>query len=381
MKLGKPTATPGIYATDDPTKWIVRVRGAKTEKRRTVTGTIKQARIVQADMRATMEDAPAPPPQRLTVGDSAPFWIESLAKTKKQIKPSFFRDRVRIIERFILPYWGAIAVEDTTPKHVQQWKEWLADQRQSAQRNLGQPYRHGTLITAWATLRTLLQWASVEVGMSNPMLGMRFDLQCEKLPPKQVLTREELSRVIPHLDSVSPDMRALIICCFASGGRFAETSCWHWEKVDLDKGTVRIDQSQTENYAGKCKTEATRKVVYLLPEVVEVLRAHRRWQLEVGTHPNAGTRVFPSTNGKYRSPSVLRKPMEAALALAGIDKRITAHCTRKTSNNLVRKVASPETTRAMIGHSTSEMTFVYSHSDAEERLSAARAAFGGALAN
>lgn len=123
--------------------------------------------------------------------------------------------------------------------------------------------------------------------------------------------------------------------------------------------------------------------VYLPLEVVEVLRQHRAWQREQEEERGeidgavAGL-VFPSRNGRYRFPAVLTKPLARCCHAAGINKRLTSHCMRVTSSNLIRQAAGDAAARAMVGHAkdSTDMTFRYSDVDKTERLAAQKAAFG-----
>ena len=64
---------------------------------------------------------------------------------------------------------------------------------------------------------------------------------------------------------------------------------------------------------------------------------------------------------------------------AGIDKALSSHCLRRTSNNLIRQAAGELVAQAVTGHVTLEMTRHYSDVDTEERVMALQAAFGDAL--
>ena len=74
------------------------------------------------------------------------------------------------------------------------------------------------------------------------------------------------------------------------------------------------------------------------------------------------------------------KPLQRCGVFAGVDKRLTAHCMRRTTNNLLRQAAGDTVARAMIGHATEEMTRLSSEVDRNERARAHAAAFGGAFA-
>ena len=75
----------------------------------------------------------------------------------------------------------------------------------------------------------------------------------------------------------------------------------------------------------------------------------------------------------------MRKPLARCCQLAGVDKHLSSHCLRKTANNLLRQTNSDVVVRAMIGHSSSEMTRLYSNVDHDEKARAHASAFGDVL--
>jgi hypothetical protein len=63
--------------------------------------------------------------------------------------------------------------------------------------------------------------------------------------------------------------------------------------------------------------------------------------------------------------------LDEACAAAGITRKVTPHGLRHTANDLLRRVASAEVTRAIVGHATEQMTHHYSHVDEGEKREAA----------
>lgn len=390
MKQGKTTEIPGIYSTDAPKTWIVRARGPlKTEKRKVVHGTMGDAVKALEQMRAELAE-----PQKaivmltpLTLGDCAPRWFKVLQARRRDIKPAFFDTRTYHLERFVLPYFGAMAVESIKARHVDAWKDWLLQQRQPetvggrTHHDAGKEYAHSTLLCVWGLFQTLLKFACMQADVPNPALGLRFDVSGGRATrPKATLTLNEIGQLLHALGTQTPDLKVMVMVGLATGTRFAEFSAMHWADIDMVAGTWRLERSQIGGVIGRPKTEATRRLVYLPADVVEALRVHKAWQQETGRID--GDLVFPGTRGGYRSPAVLRKPLAEACRIAGISKKITAHCLRKSNNNLLRQSASDVVVRAMVGHAATadDMTFLYSEVSATEHRSAQTKAFGEVFA-
>ncbi len=376
VERNKATKIKGIYATSTPNKWVLRTLGA-TE---TVVGSLVEAHVALEALRSRLRQ-PVQEAAKLTVGACAPLWLADIKARKPNTKLPWFNDRIRILEMHVLPYWQNFVIEDVLPRDIQRWQAWLGAQRQTVKRG-GAAYAQGTLNTAWSTFRTLFGWGCIEANCANPMVGLKFKLTHGTKPPKDYLTQEELGRMLAALrQHAAPDMYALIACTFATGARHAEVSAWHWEEIDFGQGTVKITRSQVDGHVGDPKTEATRRLIYLPPQVVELLRQHREWQRDHGPRlPScAGSKCFPSSAGQYRHSSVVRKPLAAACKVAGITKHLTAHCARKTANNLLLEATDGPTTRAIIGHADEESSYRYHGASAEKRRAATLKAFGGVL--
>jgi len=64
-----------------------------------------------------------------------------------------------------------------------------------------------------------------------------------------------------------------------------------------------------------------------------------------------------------------------ACAEVNTGRRVTPHGLRHTANDLLRRHATAEVTRAIVGHSTERMTHHYSHVDELEKRAAVERSF------
>lgn len=72
----------------------------------------------------------------------------------------------------------------------------------------------------------------------------------------------------------------------------------------------------------------------------------------------------------YRVASSIQKAVRLICKAAGIKKTVSAHTMRRTFNNEMRRLKVDQIAiRAMMGHSTEEMTSHYSFVDLEEKRS------------
>lgn len=373
MQEGTPTDIPGLCRVNETT-WTLRVRvmrdGLTTQKRKTFRGTkveaVRALALLQAEVEARVK---APERSTTTLGAWTPLWLKSLAR-KGNASDAFITTRQQYLKAFILPRFGHRDPATIRPGEIDAWKDGLLEFRKED----GKPYAQGTLQTVFGCLRSLMRWVTVAADLkANPMTDVRFDLNGPRKAPKESLTAAQTAALLRAAEHETPDIRAMLVLGFATGLRFCELSAVEVSDFDFERGTLEIKRSQVGGVVGEVKTAATARLIYLPAEVIEVVKAHLEWLKEESRI--WGAVVFPSAVGSYRYPSVLAEPMRRCCEKAGIDKRLTSHCLRKTTNNLVRKAAGDTVARAMVGHATPEMTLLYSEVDRVEALAALQSAF------
>jgi len=81
--------------------------------------------------------------------------------------------------------------------------------------------------------------------------------------------------------------------------------------------------------------------------------------------------LFPAVNGKFRSPSVLDRPLDDVALELGLEKKITQRALRRTFNDLARAAeVNDVVTRSISGHLTERMRQHYSSVNASEQREA-----------
>lgn len=138
-------------------------------------------------------------------------------------------------------------------------------------------------------------------------------------PPKPVhkeaeyLEPEEIGRILEALEDEPLLWRALIHFLLASGCRRGEAAALRWEKVDFQKGIVRIDAGIVLHGGklsyGSTKTNRMRSVS-IPQETLQLLRRHRAKQIETRLAIGdawEGTEdyVFTRDNGLPLSPNII----------------------------------------------------------------------------
>jgi integrase len=131
--------------------------------------------------------------------------------------------------------------------------------------------------------------------------------------------------------------------------------------VDWDKGLLRVRRSHTVGEEVMRTTKQKRRyMITLPPEAMAVLRWHVDTQLATPEQQDSEL-LFPAVNGKFRSVSVLNKPLDDVGTELGLKKKITQRALRRTFNDLARAAQVNDlVTRSISGHQTEQMQQHYS---------------------
>jgi integrase len=314
------------------------------------------------------------PPREETLAAYSKRWLTHLHKTGRNRK-HVLENQMRLLERFILPFLGAMNVHAMQRSDIVAWMAELGDLKTDD----GKQYARWTLVGAWRTLGTMLRDAMVLCDLDKNITGgVRFQVRGLEPKHKDVLTAEELAALLKEMEHESPDIKAMCWVGFTTGMRFGELSALLWSDIDFERGLIHIRKSQVHGVVGPTKTRQYRTVP-LHSSVASILRAHETWQKEREVPGLDKGLLFPSNEGGYRFSNVLTKPLSRCASRAGIDKHVTAHTMRRTFNNLARQAAGDIVARAMTGHSTEAMTEHYSHVTLGEKAKAVDAALGKVL--
>ncbi len=161
--------------------------------------------------------------------------------------------------------------------------------------------------------------------LANPVVGMRRP----KVPQRelQLPSADELRRLLEH--QADHWLGPLWLFVATTGLRRGEVLGLRWSDVDLERGEAQIRQAVVatadgEYELGPVKTDRSRRTVVLLPEVVEVLRGHRKVLLErwvaIGERPEHDL-VFPNQIGGPLDPPKLSRLHREACQAVGIKLR------------------------------------------------------------
>jgi integrase len=380
-----PTKFEGIVkvATD---RYNIRVRatdprtGKRKEVERVRDCTLTEARAVQNEWRDELvASLTAERPAQVRLRDFVTSWLTG---RKGEIKQSTAEKLALVWDMHISPERIAdLFVDEISIEDVEEWlaalrlktyvpgKGKASGRRTRSEKSKARPLSAGTIKGYFRVLSQILGEACARARVTNPCDALRAPKPGKRR--KNFLAIDEVGKVLAYVREKHPAWYEAVLLDIVSGLRWGELSALRWDDVDEQAGVIRIVRGNVKGRVERStKTgddEDEPKLVPLLPEVQEALRA-RRQQMIRDQHPGIEHGwIFPTVKGKLHKGSPLRKVLDAACLACGTKRRVTPHGLRHTANDLLRRVTDGEVVRAIIGHSTTAMTHHYSHVDENEK--------------
>jgi integrase len=366
---------------------------AKEVRRAHECSGIKEARAIQIEMCRELQDKldQEESPEAPRLRDFAGSW---LAGREGLIKKTTARKIAMVFDEHIAPSTIAdIRIDKIRTSDVEEWIStmrtkqtiWghgrLETRKTVSEKSKPRCLSAGTIKGYSRILFQILKVATARAGVRNPVEGVEKIKAGKKR--KNFLEKDEVVGVLAHVRENAAEWYPAVLLDVFSGLRWGELSALRWDDIDESERMIRVVRNNDKGtMVGSTKTgqdEDSPKIVPLLPYVAEALR-ERRKAMVASQHPGLKEGwVFPTKLGELHKGSPLRDVLDAACLACGTKRRITPHGLRHTANDLLRRFADGEVVRAIIGHSTEQMTSHYSHVDEGEKHAAATAVFDAVL--
>ena len=303
-------------------------------------------------------------PSSMTVAKWMDVWLKEYKKNS--LKPKTYNDYYRINCNSIAPSLGSIKLKNLRGDQIQGLINGLADR--------GLCY--GTITKTHKIIKMALAQA-VKNGLikRNVADNAITPKQARKAKVREVLTAEEQDAFIAAAKNL-PDGK-MFIFMLGTGLRLGEALGLTWEDVSFEEGEINVRHNMvyTKDYddpnskwhheQGTPKTEASIRIIPLIPPLIELLHIIKQEQQEQET---AGIQyednlVFTGSIGNIRYRSRLTDAFRRILREAGISKKMSSHSLRHTfatrglENGIELRVM-----QELLGHASLSMTAdLYTH--------------------
>jgi integrase len=334
----------GDAAGDRQTRYVT-LKGTKAEAQK------EAAKILAAVATGTHVD-----PSAETVAAFAKRWLNEWAADNVSNKTWTRYDQ--LLTKHLVARFGALPIQKLSPANLQTAYAAMAQTGLADRTRL---HLHRVIHTM---LKHAVQWGVVARNVAGMVDAPRvIAKEIEILSPAQVSIVLQALRGKPAYP--------IVALALGSGLRRSELLALRWSDVDLDGGSLRVEQAleQTKR-AGLVfkapKTRHGRRTVTLAPSTIAVLREHWKAQQEhrlffgLGKAPNDAL-VFMSDDGSPYLPSTLTLQWRRAMQAATL--RATLHSLRHThASTLIAAGLDVLTVSRRLGHGTPAITLnVYGH--------------------
>jgi integrase len=277
-------------------------------------------------------------------GKVARMYEEGYLGRDKQIAKPTREKEAFYLRQYIIPRWGALRLNQIQPKAVEDWLHTTFDSwwtMHGVRAIMSRIYYYAEGHGLW------------EEGRRSPASKAKLGKRRYKYE-RRILSFEETARLLERL---AEPYRLIVETCIATGARISEVLGLKWKHVDLDAGTIRIEQRVWHQDVGMPKTEGSRRIL----GIGDVVERYRAKAAQDGAKPDAwvfGQRRDPS---KPLWDSGVRDALHQAAQAEGCDfPGLGPHSFRRANITWRQQVGGSAIEASKIaGHSTLEMTGEY----------------------
>ena len=332
--------TPGVPG---PYQDLVQSKiGAQEAERRAISEAMTGKPRAGAATTAT-EEAP-----KKTIKEHAENFVQTY---KPSSKPSEKREKQRVLDSHLLPFFGAMTIEGLTQ----------ADLDRFARSELDRGMAVKTVNNRLAVLSTLIKYVKGERSRLRFKLdGMAGELQALPLAEVETLLSS----------TTDPRYRAVILLATEAGLRVGEIRGLQWTDIKSGQLTVRRALDKLTNEAVAPKHNKTRTVP-LSPRLAAVL----------GDLPRRGLWVITDADGSFVTYDALSAAVNAIYELANVQRPPKPlHCLRHTFGTVMAKRVPLPVLQKLMGHADVKTTLRYVDVDEAAKREAIAAVFGSGVA-
>lgn len=285
-----------------------------------------------------------------TLGDYAPHWLANRRTTRGPLKPRTKADYQRLLDRHLLPAFGAMPLQKVTAAHVVAWYESF---------NTNTPTERAR---AYQLLGAIFATAVGERLTSENPCQIPGGGRVSRAHRVNTATLEELAIIVENM----PDRLRLAVQFGAwCALRYGEIAELRRSDINLRLGRIEIRRGVTWPHGkptiGTPKTQAGRRDVYIPPHLADAVRSH----LEEHTQPGKSGLLFAATDGGHLHPGTFRRRFDRARKAAGRPD-LRFHDLRHTGAVMAAQAgATLSELMGRLGHSTPGAAMLYQHASQE----------------
>lgn len=264
-----------------------------------------------------------------------------LRRGKRPLKESSLVNYRGVFDNYLIPLLGHLRLDRLTAERIEDAWDTLAEDGNplgEKARPLAPATIHHAHVVLVRCLRLAVQRKQIT---TNPAGPDSMDAPSKGKGEVQPLATEDWRKVLETAQGLPNTARWSV--ALAIGLRQGEALGLRWSDVDLEKGTLSVNQTLYRLPGkgivfGLPKTDRAKRTIGLPEELVAEIRRHRKEQTQARLH--AGDQwvdsglVFTLPDGRPLDPSVDRRRWKALLSKAGVEP-IKLHAARHTAATMM----------------------------------------------
>jgi integrase len=248
------------------------------------------------------------------------------------------------LNQYLVPRWGALRLNQIQPKAVEDWLHTTFDSwwtMHGVRAIMTRVFNHAEGHGLW------------EEGRRSPASRAKLGKKRYK-NERQILSFDETARVLAHLED---PYRLVIETCIATGARISEVLGLQWRHVNMDAGTIKIEQRVWHQDIGRPKSEDSKRTL----GIGDLAEPYRKKAAEDCATPEAFVFQQKRAPGKPLWDSGVRDALHQAAQAEGCDfPGLGPHSFRRANITWRQQVGGSAIEASRIaGHSELEMTSEY----------------------
>jgi integrase len=289
------------------------------------------------------------------------YIVHELADSGDEGKAYSTRNRKKLLlNRWVLPHWGKRELRDIKTVAVEQWLKRLTTEKFGEPRPLAGGTKEKIRDAMSSIFNHAIRWEFTDKNpITGPVKGAGVRVSAKREREPEVLDVGEMRKLLASLRTRE---RAMVSLDMPSGLRRGELAGLRWGDFDFQNLTVAVTRSLVDQRVGKCKTEVSKKLMPLDPNVAEDLLA---WY-EQTPYQEPSDYIWATDSKRARSKrgqqplwlsTVMREHIQPIARKLGITKRIGWHTFRHTFSTLLKaNGADVKVAQELLRHATTRMT-------------------------
>jgi integrase len=320
---------------------VYREHPGALQRKETVGSDRKEAERVLRARLAAIEDGSYIAPTRQTLREFSERFKTDYSDPRLRRKTRV--DYAAMLKNHILPELGDLRLEEITPGVIDRYVS-----RKVKAGKLSPKTINNHLRLLHVMLERAVKWRLLKVNPAGAVDKLRVEEgDTDTLEPGEV-------RAI--IDHSSPTVALFTLTAVLTGGRLNEVLSLTWDRVDFDKGTLRLDRQWSPD--GWAPLKSRKRTDALPAELWQALLAH-----QAATPYNATDDfVFASRTGRKIDGRNMLRWFKDAAEKAKITRRVWIHQLRHTAGTRAAELGmSALEVAALLGHAQASTSERYIH--------------------